>query len=246
MAKKHISLALLVTMSPLLCYGFLNTISAGAAVTKHAAAAQLAKDEIALSNAVETFTKAATKLTNSSTAAQDEVVAKPLALAFQSFQARLLSQSWPTSIKADLRMVYSANSPVIADLLTLRSVSAFSTSAWVSTTGKDLVTWVGDVNIINHDLSMPPFSKASAVSACNADAATIRIAIEAFDAVNPGKVPTKQLLQGNADGGPYLQSWPHNLPYYSISISAKGKVMVAAPSKAKPVVYSPTVCNAAF
>lgn len=64
----------------------------------------------------------------------------------------------------------------------------------------------------------------SAVAACQADGATVSTAISAFNAQNPGITATSALLTnttaGKTDGGPYIQSWPNNLPHYKFQIAA--------------------------
>lgn len=67
----------------------------------------------------------------------------------------------------------------------------------------------------------------SAVSACEADGTTIQTALAAFATNNPGVTPTQALLTGNTDGGPYLQSWPSNLPHYAYSLDANGHLQIA-------------------
>lgn len=70
----------------------------------------------------------------------------------------------------------------------------------------------------------------SAVAACQADGATVSTAISAFNAQNPGTTVTMGVtgsnggLLGNGSGtgdvgGPYLQSWPSNLPHYAYAIA---------------------------
>ena len=61
----------------------------------------------------------------------------------------------------------------------------------------------------------------SAVSACEADGTTIQTAMAAFETNNPGVTLTSltQLTQ-TANGGPYLQSVPSNLPHYAFQISS--------------------------
>jgi prepilin-type N-terminal cleavage/methylation domain-containing protein len=58
----------------------------------------------------------------------------------------------------------------------------------------------------------------SAVAACQADGATVSTALSAFNAQNPGLevagTAMQTLLTGTTDGGPYIQSWPNNLPHY--------------------------------
>lgn len=68
----------------------------------------------------------------------------------------------------------------------------------------------------------------SAVAACQADGATVSTAMSAFAAQNPGVSPTIGTtgsaggLLGNTLGGPYLQSWPSNLPHYAYTIATTG------------------------
>src|SRR5579863_385760 len=59
----------------------------------------------------------------------------------------------------------------------------------------------------------------SAVAACQADGATVSTALAAFNAQNPGVTATQTLLTGSTDGGPYIQSWPSNLPHYAFKIA---------------------------
>jgi prepilin-type N-terminal cleavage/methylation domain-containing protein len=58
----------------------------------------------------------------------------------------------------------------------------------------------------------------SAVAACQADGATVSTALSAFNAQNPGLevagTAMQTLLTGTTDNGPYIQSWPNNLPHY--------------------------------
>ncbi len=79
----------------------------------------------------------------------------------------------------------------------------------------------------------------SAVSACEADGTTIETAIAAFNANNPGVTVTQPLLTGTTDGGPYIQSWPSNLPHYAYSIS--GGALDIATSPAGAVTSSSTM-----
>lgn len=67
----------------------------------------------------------------------------------------------------------------------------------------------------------------SAVSACQADGTTIQTAIAAFETNNPGVTPTQTLLTGSTDGGPYIQSWPSNLPHYAYQLSSTGVLQIA-------------------
>lgn len=83
----------------------------------------------------------------------------------------------------------------------------------------------------------------SLAPACEADVATMMTAAAAFSAENPKVTPTKALILGASDGGPFLQSWPNYAPIYAISLSAAGKVLVAIPSSAQPVAASVATCR---
>jgi hypothetical protein len=64
--------------------------------------------------------------------------------------------------------------------------------------------------------------------ACQSDAQTVGIAIAAFEAENPGHLPTTSagwkagLLGKHYVGGPFLQKWPNeNASYYTLSVAGK-------------------------
>ena len=66
----------------------------------------------------------------------------------------------------------------------------------------------------------------SAVAACNSDAKTVSIAVSAFEAENPGQIPTAGATgtltaapTASIVGGPFLKSWPSS-QYYKISLSS--------------------------
>ena len=78
-----------------------------------------------------------------------------------------------------------------------------------------------------------------AVSACEADGATVATAIAAYKYEHPGKPPTKTGLQTTAGGGPYLQGWPYNLAYYRFSINSRGVLELAiVKSSGPPITFS--------
>lgn len=58
----------------------------------------------------------------------------------------------------------------------------------------------------------------TAVASCQADGATVATAIAAFKTENPATAPTTANLTAAALGGPYIQSWPSNLPHYYYNI----------------------------
>lgn len=79
----------------------------------------------------------------------------------------------------------------------------------------------------------------SAKAACSADGATVATAVSAFNAQNSTATVSQAALLGTSEGGPYLQSWPSNLPHYAFAISdgttgdyggAKAGVLVIDPN----------------
>lgn len=225
-----------------------GVISAGATTSTRAAAARLTQIELAAYDALVTFDSQAAKLSKSSTRAQFVAVARSLGSAFEGFQSQVLKQTWPSAAKSDVQMASDATSGLITDMNDASSITdAASASAWESKTGSDLTAWVRNVNIVNHVLSLPSFTSLSVISSCQADGATLAVATQAFKSQHPSVAPTKALLIGTKDGGPWLQSWPKKSPHYAFSLSASGQVLIAAPSSVKPILYKgPTACNAAF
>jgi prepilin-type N-terminal cleavage/methylation domain-containing protein len=107
----------------------------------------------------------------------------------------------------------------------------------------------------------------SAAASCTADGATVSTALAAFNAENPGvlngsSINTTTTAAMEADltasllGGPYIQSWPSNIPHYAVELlwSAKtaqntynavvqvstGNTYAAGP----PAVYTPRAAGA--
>jgi general secretion pathway protein G len=72
----------------------------------------------------------------------------------------------------------------------------------------------------------------SAVSACQADGATIQTAIAAFNADNAGTTVTSALLTGTTNSGPFIQTWPSNLPHYAYQITGGVLQVSVAPAGA--------------
>jgi general secretion pathway protein G len=75
----------------------------------------------------------------------------------------------------------------------------------------------------------------SAAASCSADGATISTALAAFNAENPGvlngsatgTLSTAAMqtdLTATALGGPYIQSWPSNLPHYAYQLAWSAKI----------------------
>ncbi len=82
----------------------------------------------------------------------------------------------------------------------------------------------------------------SAIHSCITDGDTISVAMAAFEANSPKVVPTISRLLSKLNGGPYLESWAHNAPFYTYSISPKGVLLVAAPSGTKKVNFTGQAC----
>jgi prepilin-type N-terminal cleavage/methylation domain-containing protein len=74
----------------------------------------------------------------------------------------------------------------------------------------------------------------SAAASCSADGATISTALAAFNAENPGVLngasaaisttTAETDLTATALGGPYIQSWPSNLPHYAFQIASSAAI----------------------
>jgi general secretion pathway protein G len=75
------------------------------------------------------------------------------------------------------------------------------------------------------------------IASCEADGATVASAIAAFNASNPTATPTPALLIGSTDGGPYIQSWPSNLPHHAFEITSGTLQVSVAPPGAVTGTY---------
>lgn len=84
----------------------------------------------------------------------------------------------------------------------------------------------------------------SALSACQADGATVSTAISAFNAQNgTATAPDISSLLGTASGGPYLSSWPTNGTHYGFGLSS-GTLIVEAPWTASAGTYPSAIGTA--
>jgi len=219
----------------------------GATTEKKTVVTHAIKDEVAIYNAFATFSTQAARLTNTSTAAQSEAVAARLGVAFTVLQGKLRTESWPSSEQRKVQSVYSASLPLISDMALAGELASPDTaSTWTSTTMSDLAAWVRDLNVVNRDLGLPPFTtNGSGVESCQADGATVAVALAAFHAQHRGVKPSKSALTRKGHGGPYLEGWPHSA-HYSFSLGKSGALLVAAPPESKSVAYrGPASCAAA-
>jgi general secretion pathway protein G len=88
----------------------------------------------------------------------------------------------------------------------------------------------------------------SALSACQADGATVSTAIASYNALNPGVAltSTAQLLPGapagGGTGGPFISSWPSNGTNYTFTLSATG-VLTVANGAASTAYVGPASCG---
>jgi general secretion pathway protein G len=76
--------------------------------------------------------------------------------------------------------------------------------------------------------SLGSVTSKSAVSACQADGATVNTAMAAYNANNGSVATTQGMLTSTASGGPYLQSWPANYSHYAFALDSSGTLYVIA------------------
>ncbi len=99
----------------------------------------------------------------------------------------------------------------------------------------------------------------SQLAACQADGATVSIALAAFHAQNPNVTPTKLLLTATTaatlqTGGPYIQSWPSATSYtytlvatagsYTPKLEVTAKKAVTGFASGAVVYTGPAICGA--
>ena len=77
---------------------------------------------------------------------------------------------------------------------------------------------------------------SSAVSACNADAKSVEVAVQAYNSQN-GTWPTTSTQLTTATPTQYLRQWPSNAPHYAVTLGAGGVVNVAVPATGTAVNY---------
>jgi prepilin-type N-terminal cleavage/methylation domain-containing protein len=90
----------------------------------------------------------------------------------------------------------------------------------------------------------------SAVASCQADGQTVSTAITSLNSEAPGVFAAQaaiaagsaeNVLLGTLYGGPYISSWPNNLPHYAFSVSSGGVLMIATSPADQVTLTSPFV-----
>ncbi len=85
-------------------------------------------------------------------------------------------------------------------------------------------------------IALSGVTSKSAQAACQQDGQTVTTAITDLNNEFPGVFAAQaaiaagsaeNLLLGTQDGGPYISSWPNNLPHYAYSVSTSGALLVA-------------------
>ncbi|MFY9782343.1 MAG: prepilin-type N-terminal cleavage/methylation domain-containing protein [Acidimicrobiales bacterium] len=95
----------------------------------------------------------------------------------------------------------------------------------------------------------------TALASCQADGATVASALSAFNAQNPGFAGTTNYTQADllpsatggtplgVVGGPYIQSWPSNLPHYAFQLTSAGILQVSTGVTESAGVFTPTAAD---
>jgi hypothetical protein len=117
-------------------------------------------------------------------------------------------------------------------LLILGGLGALAAYGAGTFSGSGTPSTSGGTPTISDDQSLAQEPNVSAIAACNTDAKVVEIAVMAFEATNSGSVPTVGELLSKANGGPYLQAYPHS-EYFSISVDASGNIEVSLNSTAQ-------------
>jgi hypothetical protein len=121
---------------------------------------------------------------------------------------------------------------ISSGLMSLAICGILSVGFDIGDAGATVSTGQHDVTLASHAMT-----KSKARAECQADGATVSVAIAAFESNNPGKFPTMAELVSSAHHGPYLQRVPKNT-YYKFSINSHGVLKIAtAKSLGPPIVY---------
>ena len=169
-----------------------------------------------------------------------------LANELRRFQRQLVSNSWPQSSSAVAQTMAAATSPSIFGAKALaKATNIIQAATLLTAMNRNESPFFYAMATFNGELKVPSVDALHAVLSCQADVSTVSIALEAFRYTNKSVVPTEALLLGTADGGPYIQDWPHNPPYYAITL-VNGKQLLAAPSTSRAAPATLHACNGAF
>jgi hypothetical protein len=137
-------------------FSMIFSVAAGASITKERAGKQYLADVAPVNAALTKFGIEAGKWTNLTTVSFAESQATPVIKDLRKLQNLLLSQSWPRGARADLRVLYTAISPLEAYLLELSTLSGPGSGTWSSSFIHDATTLASDVGFVRHDLGLPP------------------------------------------------------------------------------------------
>jgi hypothetical protein len=204
-------------------------------------------DEVAIYNAATKFSEGFGNMATASTPAEAQADVLPFLSAVFTLRSEFKVEHWPLGAASGIRTAEKASTSLITHLRNAGEMTLpLSYQTWITKTGTLITRWVDDINLVNYQLGLPTIASASRVNACNADVAVVLVAIGAFRVQNPGIAPTRSLLLGNTDEGPFIKAWPDGAPFFTIRLNAVGQILVAAPPDDIPVRYGPEVCNAAF
>ena len=169
-----------------------------------------------------------------------------LAIDLRSLQSQLRSPTWPIRSSAYARTMAAATSPSLSAARALAHASGIANAATLlSKVNRNQSPFFYDMAIFNSELKVPSIAAVHDVLTCQADVAIVAVAIEAFTSSVKSVTPTESLLLGTSNGGPYLTSWPHNSPRYTIKLVA-GKEFISAPSTSGAVPATSIACYPAF
>lgn len=124
-----------------------------ASATPHATPArEYAIDATAIKGALTRWSHEVARWNGATSAATIAREATPIVIILETVQARLLNQRWPAVARRDVRRLYSALSPIEADLITVSGVTTLSAGQWAARYATDVEAMVSDVRLLRHDL----------------------------------------------------------------------------------------------
>lgn len=125
-------------------------IPASASTSK--AATQYLNDTKPMNRAIARFNALADKAT---TPAKTSAAVKPLEKAYETFDHRILVQTWPKNASAAIKNLYAADVVMMGDLAGVAAINVFTYSQWEITSIKDGTADNAAVAIVRHVLGLP-------------------------------------------------------------------------------------------